>query len=142
MQTVTRANDIRTSTRKVRLVADAIRNLSVSEALDVLSVINKRGAKTLEKALKSAVANVVNNSKLEKKDLRIKSIDVNEGTALKRFRPSTRGRIHRYKKRSSNIRIVLEEKASSVQSLENKKPATTEALNKTETQKKGEKSGA
>ena len=117
MQLITRAKDVRTSTRKVRLVADAIKNLSVAEALDVLSVIEKRGAKTLEKVLKSAIANAVNNSKQDSANLVIKSIDVNEGTALKRYRPSTRGRIHRYKKRSSNIRIVLEEKVS-VQPLE------------------------
>lgn len=119
MQTITRANDIKTSTRKVRLVADAIRNLSVSEALDALSVINKKGAHDLEKVLKSAVANAVNNSKLEKANLKILNIDVNEGTALKRFRPSTRGRIHRYKKRSSNIRIVLSDTASVLPSAEN-----------------------
>ncbi len=109
MQIITRANDIRTSTRKVRLVADAIRNLSVSEALDALSVIKQAGANDLEKVLKSAVANAVNNSKMEKADLKIKNIDVNEGTSIKRFRPSTRGRAHRYKKRSSNVRIVLED---------------------------------
>ena len=41
--------------------------------------------------------------------MKIKTIDVNEGSALKRFHPSTRGRVHPYKKRSTNIRIVLEE---------------------------------
>jgi large subunit ribosomal protein L22 len=109
MQAIARTKEIRTSTRKVRLVADSIRNLSISEALDALSVIEKRGAYDLEKALRAAVANAVNNSKLEKNNLKIKSIDIGEGTSLKRFRPSTRGRIHRYKKRSSNIRITLEE---------------------------------
>ena len=109
MQLVTRINEIRTSTRKVRLVANVIRNLSVQEALDALSVIQKRGAHDLEKALKSAIANAVNNSKLDRNNLKIKAIDINEGTALKRFHPSTRGRVHPYKKRSSNIRIVLEE---------------------------------
>ena len=108
MQTITRINDIRTSTRKVRLVADAIRGLSLGEAQDALSVIQKRGAHDLDKALKTAVANAVNNSRLERNNLVIKNIDVNEGTALKRFHPSTRGRIHPYKKRSTNIRIVLE----------------------------------
>lgn len=106
---ITRSNNIRTSTRKIRLVADSIRGLSIDEALDALSVIQKRGAMDLSKTLKSAVANAVNNSKLEKRDLVIKNIDVNEGTSLKRFHPSTRGRVHPYKKRSSNIRIVLEE---------------------------------
>jgi large subunit ribosomal protein L22 len=109
MQAIARTKEIRTSTRKVRLVADSIRNLSISEALDALSVIEKRGAYDLEKALRAAVANAVNNSKLEKNNLKIKSIDIGEGTSLKRFRPSTRGRIHRYKKRSSNIRITLDE---------------------------------
>lgn len=114
MQLVTRINNIRTSTRKVRLVADSIRGLSIDEALDALSVIQKRGALDLNKALKSAVANAVNNSKLDKVNLVIKNIDVNEGTSLKRFHPSTRGRFHPYKKRSSNIRIVLEEKQKGV----------------------------
>ena len=131
MQTITRINDIRTSTRKVRLVADAIRGLSLGEAQDALSVIQKRGAHDLDKALKTAVANAVNNSRLERNNLVIKNIDVNEGTALKRFHPSTRGRIHPYKKRSTNIRIVLEEKtpAVPVQAISDggKKPSVAEA---------------
>ncbi len=118
MQIVTRANDLRISTRKVRLVADAIKNLSVSEAEDALSIIEKRGASALRKVLKAAIANAVNNSKIDSANLVIRTIDVNEGTFLKRFRPSARGRTHPYKKRSTNIRIVLEEKASSVQGLE------------------------
>jgi len=124
MQTITRINEVRISTRKVRIVADAVRGLSIDQAQDALSVINKRGAHDLDKALKSAVANAVNNSKLEKNNLVIKTIDVNEGAFLKRYRPSTRGRVHPYKKRTSHIRIVLEEKvAAPVQALkaENKK---------------------
>jgi large subunit ribosomal protein L22 len=111
MQTVTRINELKISTRKVRLVADAIRGLGIDEALDALSVIQKRGVYDLDKALKSAIANAVNNSKLEKRNLIIKNIDVNEGPSFKRFHPSTRGRIHPYKKRTSNVRIVLEEKS-------------------------------
>jgi len=112
MQTVTRINEVRTSTRKVRLVADALRGLSIDEAQDALSVIQKKGATDMDRALKSSIANAVNNSKMEKNNLIIKTIDVNEGTFFKRFRPSTRGRIHPYKKRTTNIRIVLEEKVS------------------------------
>ena len=110
MQLITRANDIKTSTRKVRLIGDAVRNLGVFEALDALSVMNKRAARDIEKVLKSAVANAQNNFKLEKNNLKIKEIDINEGMVFKRFRPSTRGRIHPYKKRTTNIRIILEEK--------------------------------
>lgn len=112
MQLITRANDIKTSTRKVRLIGDSIRNLGVFEAIDALSVMNKKAARDLEKVLKSAVANAQNNFKLEKNNLRIKELDINEGMVFKRFRPSTRGRIHPYKKKTTNIRIILEEKVS------------------------------
>ena len=109
MKIVARLKEVRISPRKVRIVADSIKNLSVQESLDALSVIQKRGAYDLEKVLKSAIANAVNNARLEKGNLRIKAIDISEGAAIKRFHPSTRGRVHPYKKRSSNIRIVLEE---------------------------------
>lgn len=110
MQLITRANDIKTSTRKVRLIGDSIRKLGIFEALDALSIMNKKAARDLEKVLKSAVANAQNNFKLEKNNLRIKEIDINEGMVFKRYRPSTRGRTHPYKKKTTNIRIILEEK--------------------------------
>lgn len=135
MQLVTRINEIKTSTRKVRLVADSIRGLSVGEAQDALSVIDKRGAHHLEKALNSAVANAVNNARIEKSNLIIKTIDVNEGAFLKRFRPSTRGRVHPYKKRTSNIRIVLEEKVSSQPAVETKAIPAKAAETKVESKK-------
>lgn len=102
--------EVRTSPRKVRLIADAIRHLSISEAQDALSIIEKRGAYSLSKVLNSAIANAVNNAKLDKGNLIISDINISEGPVLKRFRPSTRGRIHRYQKRSTSVRIILEEK--------------------------------
>ncbi len=125
MQTITRVNNIRISTRKIRLVTDSISGLTIDEASDALSVIPKRGAKTIDKILKNAVANAVNNSRLEKNNLIIKKIDINQGQSLKRYRPSTRGRTHPYLKRATNIRIVLEEKVP-VHSLSDEKPATAE----------------
>src|SRR5438045_3057183 len=98
------ANSVRVGPRKVRLIADAIRHLSIDEALATLEMSEKRAAIPLAKALKSAVANAVNNAGLERNTLKIGMINVTEGPALKRFRPSTRGRIHPYKRRSSNIR--------------------------------------
>ena len=104
------AKNIRISPRKVRLVADAIRNLSVDQALKILEAAEKQAAKPLIKALKSAVANAVNNAKLDAANLAIASLQISQGQALKRFRPSTRGRIHPYKKRGSTITVVLREK--------------------------------
>ncbi len=101
------AKSVRVSPRKTRLIADAIRDLPIEEAYKLLAVTQKRAVTGLVKALTSAVANAVNNAKLDKETLVIRSIMVNEAPALKRFRPSTRGRIHPYKKRGSHITIVL-----------------------------------
>ena len=106
------SRNVRISPRKVRLVADAVRNLSVGNALVALKVTRKRAGVAIAKTIESALANAVNNSKLDKGVLSISDIEINEGQALKRFHPSTRGRIHPYKKRSSHIRVILEERIS------------------------------
>ena len=94
------------SPRKVRLVADAIRKQSIDNALVSLVVLKKRGSDVLEKTLRSALANALDRN-LVRENLAIKSVDVVEGPAYKRFHPSTRGRVHPYKKRTTHIRIVL-----------------------------------
>lgn len=100
------AKGVKVTTRKVRLVADAIRNQSVQDALRMLSLTPKHGAYVLTKAIKSAAA----NSKVAEDQLQIAQLIVNEGQFLKRFRASTRGRIHGYKKRTTHITVVLKEK--------------------------------
>lgn len=104
------ASQVRISTRKVRLVADSIRNMSAKDALVTLQITQKHGSYALLKALKSAMANAVNNNKMSADNLVIARLEVNEGPFLKRFHASTRGRIHGYKKRSSHITVVLKEK--------------------------------
>lgn len=109
IQAITR--DTKVSPRKVRIVADAVSGVhSVDEALATLSLLKKRGAYVLAKTVKSALANATNNAQLDKTNLVIDRIEVTEGQALKRFHPSTRGRVHPYKKRSSHVRVVLREK--------------------------------
>jgi len=103
---------VRVSTRKIRLVADAIRKLPVDQALGYLSMIDKRGAYSLAKTLNSAIANATNNAKLERSGLIIKSLEINEAQALKRFHPSTKGRVHPYKRRGTHIRVVLTDNKS------------------------------
>lgn len=104
------AKSQRISPRKLRLVAEAVKHMSIDEAYAVLEVTHKRAAQIMQKTLKSAVANAVTNAKLDKDQLLIASVMVNESQPLKRFRPSTRGRIHPYKKRGSHLTIVLKEK--------------------------------
>ncbi len=103
------SNNVKISPRKVRLVADTVRNRSVLQALNILTLTQKRAALVLEKTIKSAVANAVHNAKVKADGLVVKSIEVFEGVAAKRFHPSTRGRTHPYKKRTSHIRIILKE---------------------------------
>lgn len=110
MNIVASSTAIKISPRKVRLVSDAIRAKSPTEALNTLSVVRKRAAWVLVKILKSALANAQNNSKAAVENLIIKEIQVTEGAALKRYHPSSRGRVHPYKKRTSHIKITLAEK--------------------------------
>ncbi len=110
MEVVAKAQSIKISPRKVRLVAELIKNISTQEALDMLSITRKKASKTLEKVIRSAVANAVHNARLKKDNLFIKRIDVTEGSVFKRYHPSSRGRTHPYKKRTSHITIVLREK--------------------------------
>src|SRR5438270_13743066 len=103
----------RTSPRKTRLVADLIRNLPAGNAVDILTLTRKRAAQDILKTLQSAMANA--KVKGVNDNLYIATIAVNEGPALKRFMPSTRGRIHPYKKRTSHITIVLTDKKGDTQ---------------------------
>ena len=98
---------IRTSPRKIRLVADLVRNMSLKEALDTLTHLRKRAAKPLLKTIKQAVANAVNNLNLDKNSLEIQSIEVNEGSTYKRWNPVSRGRAHSIFKRTSHIKVIL-----------------------------------
>lgn len=119
MEVIAEAKFVRMSPRKVRPVAEAIKSLSPLVALEKLALMPKRAAKPIATALKSALANATNkqsfrpgglNAKLKEESLRIKSIVVGSGPALKRWRPVSRGRAHPYKRRMSHIRVVLEEK--------------------------------
>lgn len=110
MQVTAVLKSARVAPRKVRLVADAIRKLSIEDALKALSVLKNRGGQPLESTLKSAIANALNNNNLKQDALRIKTIDVLEAPSYKRFHPSTRGRVHPYKRRGSHIKIILETK--------------------------------
>ena len=114
MEIIATSRSVRVAPRKGRLVADAIRKLSLDEALRSLAILKNRGSVSLEKTLKSAIANAVNNNNLKPESLKIKSIDVLEAPSYKRFHPSTRGRVHPYKRRGMHIKIVLETKKEEV----------------------------
>lgn len=110
MEIIAQASSIRTSPRKIRLVADAVRSLSLDQALVMLKAIRKRAGEPLFKVLKQAQANAVNNFKLAKDKLKIKTIEINTGPTYKRGRAVSKGRGHSIKKRTSHIKVVLWDK--------------------------------
>lgn len=111
MEAVAQAKYIRMSPRKVRRVADLIRGMNVDSAINILHFTPKAAAKPLEKTLRSAVSNMVNNQdtseKVDPESLFIKEIRIDEGPTLKRFRAASMGRVSRIRKPTSHIKILV-----------------------------------
>lgn len=123
MEAVAKLNNVPTSPRKMRLVADLIRGEKVNKALNILKFEPKQGAARLEKLLLSAIANWQQKNEeidLEDADLYVKSIKVDSGRILKRLRPAPQGRAHRIRKRSNHVTMVLDSAAALNQTVETK----------------------
>ena len=99
----------RISARKVKIVIDTIRGKNVKEAIAILKYTNKAAAPVVEKLVKSAMANAVNNHKMDESKLYISEIYANQGVTMKRIMPRARGRANRIRKRTSHITVVLKE---------------------------------
>ena len=119
---IAKLNDVPTSPRKMRLVADTVRGVEVNRALDLLKYSKKAPSIRLEKLLRSAIANWEAKNpdsakELDNGNVYVKTIMVDEGRTLKRIRPCPRGRAGRIRKRSNHVTVVLDVK----------KPTTVEA---------------
>ena len=103
-------NNIPTSPRKMRLVADMVRGMEAFKALGVLHFSNKEAAARVEILLKSAIANweAKNGRKAEAGELKISSIVVDEGATIKRLRPAPQGRAYRVRKRSNHVTLYVD----------------------------------
>jgi large subunit ribosomal protein L22 len=111
MEAVAKLNNVPTSPRKMRLVADLVRGERVNKALNILKFESKIGAAKIEKLLLSAIANWQAKNedvRLEEADLYVKEIFVDGGRVLKRLRPAPQGRAHRIRKRSNHVTIVVD----------------------------------
>jgi len=104
-------NNVPTSPRKMRLVADLIRGKRVEQALHILKTSPKQPAERLRKLLLSAISNWQAKNeglRLEDSDVYIQSITVDGGRTLKRIQTAPQGRAHRLRKRSNHVTIVLD----------------------------------
>jgi large subunit ribosomal protein L22 len=100
---------VRISPIKVRDVARNIRGMKAEEAMNLLRFIPRKSARLLAKTLQSAMANAENNHNLAASSLVVSRLLVDEGPAIKRFKPVSRGSAHRFKKRTTIIKIILSE---------------------------------
>jgi large subunit ribosomal protein L22 len=103
-------NNYPTSPRKMRLLADLIRNKLVEDALNVLRFHSQHASMPLSKLIVSAVKNYEAKTGLRAEDsaLFIKEIRVDGGPILKRFRPAPQGRAYRIRKRSNHVTVILD----------------------------------
>ncbi len=110
MEARAEARYIRISPQKARLVVDLIRGRNAGDALNILRSTNKRIAPTVEKVLRSAIANAQNlSSDVDVDQLVVAEAYVNEGPRTKRVRPAPQGRAYRYQRRSSHIAVMVAE---------------------------------
>jgi len=108
---IAKLNNVPTSPRKMRKVADVIRGENVLQALNMLKFMPQDAARRLEKLVLSAIANWQAKNEgisADEENLIIKEISVDSARILKRLRPAPQGRAHRIRKRSNHVTITLD----------------------------------
>ena len=95
------------SAQKMREVVRQVQGLPALQALAVLAVVSRKGARVVAKTLKSAIANAENNNKLRPETLRIKEAVAGAATTIKRFQPKARGSAGPILKRRCHVKITL-----------------------------------
>jgi large subunit ribosomal protein L22 len=99
---------VRIGARKVRPLADMIRGKHADEALELLKYQPHRGARLLEKVLKSAMSNAEDQRATNLQNLLVVDARVDEGPMFKRVRPRARGMAFMVKRRTSHIRVAVD----------------------------------
>lgn len=101
---------VRISPRKLGRVVEVVRGEFALRALEMLKFMPQKGARILEKVVKSAIANAKNNYKMDEDKLVITEAFVNKGITMKRWQARARGRAFPIFKRSSHVTVWLSAK--------------------------------
>jgi large subunit ribosomal protein L22 len=107
METKSIVRGVRLSADKGRLVADLVRGKKVDQALNILTFTPRKAAGIVKKALESAIANAEHNDGADIDELKVKSIYVEQGATLKRFRARAKGRGNRISKGTCHIYVTV-----------------------------------
>ena len=95
------------SAQKMREVVRQIQGMPALQAVAVLGVTPRKGARLVAKTLKSAIANAENNNNLDPATLRVKEAVAGTATSFKRMIPKARGSAGPIIKRNCHIKIIL-----------------------------------
>lgn len=98
---------VRISPRKARLAAALIRGRSVEDAAVQLMYCKLRAGRLLQKTLSNAVANAESLHNVQRRDLKVQEVRVDEGPTLKRAKPKNKGGSHPIMKRTSHFTIIV-----------------------------------
>jgi large subunit ribosomal protein L22 len=109
MEIVAKAQMMRISATKVRIVGDLIKKKNVNDALGILQFTPRKGAVILKKLLDSAIGNARQKKYVDVDTLYVKNVVVNEGPTMKRFLPRAMGRATPIRKRMSHVTLILDE---------------------------------
>lgn len=101
----------RIAPRKARLVMDLVRGRDVDDALAILRFSKKRASVMVEKVIRSAVANAVEQEQPTRQALYVREARVDAGPTIKRFQPKDRGKAYSIMKRTSHLVVKLAERA-------------------------------
>lgn len=104
------AKFIRVSPRKARMVVDLIRGKKLEEALAILRYTPNKATEAVTKVVKSAAANAEHNYEMDKDELIISQVYVDQGPTLKRFMPRAMGRADVMRRKTSHITVVVSDK--------------------------------
>jgi len=137
MKVYAKLNNLRVAPRKIGLVANLIKKMDVSDAINQLDTTIKGGSLPIKKLLESAISNGENNFGISRDNMYIFDVIVGAGPTLKRWMPKAYGRAGKILKRTSKIKLVLEERVEgkdrkTKDQLEKEKQARIEARKKEE----------
>ncbi|MBU0744790.1 MAG: 50S ribosomal protein L22 [Gammaproteobacteria bacterium] len=107
METIAKHKHARSSAQKIRLVADQIRGLPVSRALDILNFSTKKAAQLVRKVLNSAIANAEHNLGADIDALKVSRIFVDEASRMRRMHARAKGRGCKIIKRTCHISVAV-----------------------------------
>ncbi len=110
MQASAYIKNVHISPKKLRFLLRDIKKRKPAEVLHALQYSPQKGARIFYKAIKSAIYNAKNNLKAQEDGLIFKTLTIEQGRKLKRFKPGGRGTASTYFKRYAHIRVILEVK--------------------------------